>query len=150
LAARKENAKCELFYSREMSALDVPWEVPGWSWCNPPYSRGNLEAFTAKARRECERWGWRGVLLVPATVGAGWFQKNVLRGHDVIGGGSSNPASPLLDGYDLRLQGNNYFVTVRFLRRRVGFWKDGKPMPKNSSAKTDSCLIEWRPALVRL
>jgi hypothetical protein len=34
---------------------------------------------------------------------------------------------------------------VRFLRRRVSFWKNGRAMPKNSSAKTDSAIIEYRP-----
>ena len=116
-----------------------------WDWLNPPYSRGNLERFTLKARQEVEK-GWAGVLLVPATPGAGWFQKNILRGHDVAGGGSTNPAEPRdLQGFELKLNGNGYRITVRLLSRRVGFWKDGKPMPKNSSAKTDSALIEYRP-----
>lgn len=149
LAASVSNTKCSVYFTREDNVLLRQWAVMQasheWDWCNPPYSRGNLEAFTYKAREEVKR-GWAGMLLVPATVGAGWFQKNVLVGHDVLGGGGTNPAAEkALQGWDLRLGGNGYQLVVRFLKRRVGFWKDGKPMPKNAAAKTDSALIEYRP-----
>lgn len=115
----------------------------GWLWKNPPYSKPNLERAIGKARREVEL-GAAIVSLVPATPGAGWFQNHVLRGHDVIGGGSTNPGiTPWLQGYEVRLKGNGYEVTVRFLKRRIPFLKDGKK--SEHGAKTDSALIEWRP-----
>jgi len=48
LAASKENALCPLYYTKEDSALLHTWE--GFvNWCNPPYSRGQLIQWVAKA-----------------------------------------------------------------------------------------------------
>lgn len=154
LAASSRNAKCMAHFTLEDSALKHRWTVQMvdgqpvkyqlWDWCNPPYSRGNLDAFTAKAREEVAM-GWAGVLLIPATPGAQWFQRHVLHGHDVLSGESVNPASEsLLQGWELRLGGNGYQLRVRFLMRRVKFFNPFRPDVKDG-AKTDSCLIEYRP-----
>lgn len=148
LAATKENSKCGRVrcFTAEDSALTKDWAEYGgedWMWCNPPYSKPNLHAFTEKARQEVVR-GAALVMLVPATPGAGWFQNHIFFGHDLYEGGAVNPNEPMwLHGYELKLRGNGYLLKVRFLRKRVSFWQGGKP--SKHGAATDSCLIEWRP-----
>lgn len=154
LCARAENALLPRFYSLEDSALEHEWwpswmndasmGAEGWDWCNPPYSKPNLDLFTTKARLEM-KYGWAGVFLVPATPGAGWFQRNVFGGASVVSSGGTNPAEPELRGYWFKLEPiGGGTITVTFLARRLAFFNPFRPEVKDS-AKADSCLIEWRP-----
>lgn len=165
LASTDENKLCIVNYTIERSSLEVNWgrlsvgmsnikgrrtfpvndeDREGWLWNNPPYSKPNLERFVAKARAEVKR-GAAIVQLVPATPGAGWFQNHVLRGHDLAGGGSSPAGDGVyLQGFDVRMRGDGYEVTVRFLKRRITFANPFRPKVEGV-AKTDSVLIEWRP-----
>lgn len=94
--------------------------------------------------------GWSGVFLIPAVLGAVYFQKNILDGHDIVGGGMTGAHLPdFLQGWDLRLEGNTYSITVRVLRRRIPFWLNGAEAV-GSGAKGDSCLIEYRHHSQRL
>lgn len=57
-AASKDNSKCFYYWSKTENSLVQNWgEYLGDEihkvWMNPPYSRGNLEAFTQKAVQEC-------------------------------------------------------------------------------------------------
>lgn len=113
-----------------------------WLWDNPPYSKPNLHLFTAKAREEARR-GAAIVQLVPATVGAGWFQDNVMHGVDITDKRMIRNEGHL-NGLELVGSGGDFRVTVRFLRRRINFFNPLKDTD-NNSAKTDSMLIEWRP-----
>jgi phage N-6-adenine-methyltransferase len=71
LAASPENTKCEVFYSKEASALVSDWGTAVGSFggtagfCNPPYSRLLQGAFIGKAARERQR-GFLTVMLLPA------------------------------------------------------------------------------------
>lgn len=47
-----------------------------WAWMNPPYSKGNLPAFTAWARAFAEAGGTV-ALCVPASQSDGWWRENV-------------------------------------------------------------------------
>ncbi|MDX2014194.1 MAG: DNA N-6-adenine-methyltransferase [Myxococcaceae bacterium] len=148
LFATQANAKARHFFTIDDNALAIDWHVAkwedaGWDFANPPYSKPNLTRVMAKAREEVQR-GWAGVLLVPATPGTAWFQDFVLRGHDVMASGGSNPAEPELEGYWFKMAGTGYQVKVTFLKGRVTFWRNGAPA-KEATAKTDSCVIEWRP-----
>lgn len=151
LFATAQNRKALSYFTMQDDAFLQDWSlhtrVEGaevrWDFANPPYSKPNLARVMAKAKLEVQR-GWAGVLLVPATPGAGWFHDHIMRGCDVMASGSSNPAEPELEGYWFKMQGNGYQVTVTFLRGRVGFWKNGAPA-KEATAKTDSMIIEWRP-----
>ena len=49
----------------------------GWAWLNPPYSRGNMEKFTAWAAEYVEHGGTIALCHRP-DFSAGWYQKNVL------------------------------------------------------------------------
>ena len=44
-------------------------------WCNPPYSRGNIDKFVAKGGQEFRDYGIWSVFLVRADTSADWFQK---------------------------------------------------------------------------
>lgn len=75
-AAAAWNAKLDVFWSKRNSGLQVdPYGLR--CWCNPPYSAGNLMAWSSRAletslhRRAL--WG----LHVPASTSDGWWWKNV-------------------------------------------------------------------------
>lgn len=75
LAACKDNAVCETYYSLEegIDSLIHPWNVPanpGWAWCNPPYA--DIKPWVEKASLEAAQ-GALIVMLVPASVGANWW-----------------------------------------------------------------------------
>lgn len=78
LAASAENTKAPHFYSEAQDALNLPWNVAGkdWAWLNPPF--GNIEPWVSKAadtRGETTKI----MMLVPASVGANWWNFHV---HD--------------------------------------------------------------------
>lgn len=149
LAATSKNSKCGPFYVAA-GGDGIHWHQmnrggDGWLWCNPPYSKPNLPRFTAKAREEVQL-GAAIVMLVPATVDAGWFQDNVMAGADVITKRTViGTPNRLLDGWELELAlTGGAHATVRFLRRRIDFFNPHQKTD-GQSAKTGSCLIEWRP-----
>lgn len=148
LAAGDHNHRVRVYLTPAMNALRYDWAVlsaAGWLWCNPPYSRGNLPAWSEKARAEVQR-GAALVMLVPAAVGAGWFQENVFAGHDLIEKRTirTSPGG-WLNGTELVMAGTGgYRVSVRFLRRRIEFENPWR-VTNGNVAKQDSALIEWRP-----
>ena len=46
-----ERVKAGLYYTKEMDGLTRQWS--GKVWCNPPYGRGELLAFTTKWKEHC-------------------------------------------------------------------------------------------------
>lgn len=77
LAADASNAKCEIglpyFYTEEQNSLAQLWYPhDGWLWCNPPYS--HIEPWVEKASIEAKH-GAHIAMLVPASVGSGWWFK---------------------------------------------------------------------------
>ena len=50
-------------------------------WCNPPYSRGNINRFIDKALYEAKENGVRSVFLVRFDPTAKWFQKAFKSGY---------------------------------------------------------------------
>ena len=50
-------------------------------WCNPPYSRGNINKFIDKALYEAKENGVRSVFLVRFDPTAKWFQKAFKSGY---------------------------------------------------------------------
>lgn len=134
------------FFSFERSALNDDWSAHlkgTWNWLNPPYSRGNLGPFTQKAREQAQR-GVGCVMLVPATPGAGWFLKNLLRGCDATGSEYlRSQHDPALEGYELIFVGTGYKLLIRFLATRPSFLRNGKPT--EHSSLRDSALVTWWP-----
>jgi phage N-6-adenine-methyltransferase len=72
-AADYENAVCPIYFDEEIDGLTARWCNPS-IWLNPPYNA--IPQWLAKAEAEvaagnCERV----VMLVPASVGTGWFTR---------------------------------------------------------------------------
>lgn len=78
LAATKENAVAEVYYSLEegIDSLLHPWDTPltpgGWTWLNPPFS--NISPWVEKAVNESIQ-GAQIVMLIPASVGSNWWRR---------------------------------------------------------------------------
>lgn len=78
LAATKENAVCEIYYSLEegVDSLVHQWwfnkDLPqslGWTWCNPPF--GDIDPWVHKAWDESQM-GAHIVMLVPSSFSEWW------------------------------------------------------------------------------
>lgn len=102
-AASALNCKHVNYYTKEDDALSQDWAQWRSVFCNPPYSRGNLLAFTAKAYEE-SRKGATIVMVVPACTDTRWFHDNVVgkaeiryvRGRQRFKGGKSSARFPTL------------------------------------------------------
>lgn len=70
------NAKCSVFYSKNVDALSIDW-VPGKIyWMNPPYGR-EIGKWIKKAHEESKR-GSIVVCLIPARTETKWFHEYCL------------------------------------------------------------------------
>lgn len=141
LCASPKNAKVANYWTKEDDALKL---IPTlgthgeWHWCNPPYSKPNLPAFT-KALRDVAGWV-KTVVLVPATPGAAWFQDNVLGGADLLNFTSIDRGP--LEGKVLQFSAPLCRIEVNFLRGRLEFTHE---TPGKTTAKTDSALVRYFP-----
>ncbi len=70
--ATTENAKCEIFYTKENSGLDNDWAER--NWCNPPYS--DIKRWVLKARREQLKSNLT-VMLIPARTDTAFFHDSI-------------------------------------------------------------------------
>ncbi len=146
LFASPENAKCTAFFDREKDAFAREWPRArmGWCWANPPYSRGSLPRFVAKALEQVKE-GSAIVSLIPATPGAAWFNEGILRRCDTMEGYTVD--DPGVTGYCLSMNGIGYRQEVTFLKGRVpfdppiGYPSDGAWSPP----ATDSIIWTLRP-----
>lgn len=128
LAAAPENAKCDVFYTKEADSLALDWPTGGIhcgltdravsrGWLNPPYSRGLCGKFIAKAASERLR-GFLTVMLLPARTDTKAFHAHI---------------------YDETKWAARKGVEIRFLRGRLKFGgcKDAAPFP--------SMIVVFRP-----
>lgn len=71
-----ETAKCKKFYTPKEDGLKQDWsgEVV---FCNPPYSRGNIDKWAEKCYKESLK-GTTVVALFPVSTSAEWFHEWVL------------------------------------------------------------------------
>lgn len=141
VAATKENTLCKFYYDAEQNSLKQGWDLSGVVaksepangivWCNPPYARGVINKFFAKAWDEINNNPLCDLItmLVPSRTDTKWFHKYV------------NPwiGSP---GWNLESDNENvgdYCVDVMFVEGRLKF-NDGKgctaPAPFPSLAVT--------------
>lgn len=145
LAAASWSAKCRSYFTKERSALDVAWHtLKGWLFCNPPYSRGSLELWTGRARKEAEL-GACIVMLVPAYTGEGWFHRHVWRGCEVEKSLSDWCDIP---GKTLLLRGERVSIELHFVAGRVEFEIEpgkGDPDKPKSTARFSSAIAVFRP-----
>jgi phage N-6-adenine-methyltransferase len=74
-AASIGNAKAPVYFTRDDDGLSEPWK--GRIWLNPPYSRGSLRKWLAKARAEVGAGNAELVVcLVPADRSTRWWREN--------------------------------------------------------------------------
>ena len=78
VCATPENAKCEIFYTKEDDGLSQNWS--GNVWMNPPYGR-EIGLWMAKAS-EAAKAGATVVCLVPARTDTAWWHEHVIK-HEV-------------------------------------------------------------------
>lgn len=74
VAASRENAKCEKYFTRRDNGLKQSW----WNeiaWMNCPYGKA-ISDWTLKAKTEASQHGATVVGLLPNRTDVGWFHKN--------------------------------------------------------------------------
>lgn len=78
VAADEHNTQAAYFFTEEDDALNcadwAAWTIPGWGWCNPPYTNISPWAERCLATKDA---GGQIALLVPASVGANWYREFV-------------------------------------------------------------------------
>ena len=123
VAASKENAKLERFYTAEDDGLALDWSGER-VWCNPPYS--NIEPWVQRAQwfAQIDNGADLIVMLLPANrTEQGWWQRRI--------------------EWDRR-RGD---VTVEFLPGRMRFIPPGEDSVKpNSRPPFGCCLVIWGDA----
>jgi phage N-6-adenine-methyltransferase len=123
MAATASNTKHKRFFTTEDDSLSIDWPRKH-VFLNPPYSRGLLPKFVAKAREEAIK-GSKPVLLLPASTSSGWWVKYVSK-----------------EDYNLSIE-------IRFLTPRVPFLINGKPMlsksGKPTGAMTPNVIVTFEP-----
>lgn len=109
------------YFSEDADALSKSWEMTSgvrpdfrWNWLNPPF--GNIAPWAEKCATESQR-GARILFLVPASVGANWFQEWVVPHAHVIelaprlcfDGKSPFPKDLVLAAYCCGLTGRSFW-----------------------------------------
>lgn len=137
-AAARWNAKASRYFTKRENGLKQSWGGLGSVvWCNPPYSRGNLAKWMAKARAE-SRLGATVICLVPAYPSEGWWLDHV-HGQLVGVTGRLCPLGPVLE-----LHGADGVVAeVVTLAGRQRFIEKGG---KTGSARFASAVVVFRPS----
>lgn len=82
-AASSTNAKLNRYWTKQDNALLQSWACER-VFCNPPYSRGNVEAFAMKALKETEKNCPLAVLLIPTRTEQYWFHTCVNSGRVLV------------------------------------------------------------------
>lgn len=71
VAASIESAKAPKFLTKEQNSFSVEWhKLSGLSWLNCEF--GKIAPWASKCAWEMTQ-GWRGLLLVPGSIGANWY-----------------------------------------------------------------------------
>lgn len=92
VAASRNNALCEIYFSEECSAITHDWFPAGkswaglYAWCNPPYS--DIGPWVNKAAEQASK-GIGTVMLVMMDQSVGWYKEAVKTCQEVrlvIGG----------------------------------------------------------------
>ncbi len=118
-AAAPWSAKCRFFWTKSDNALTKHWHRFRVVWLNPPYSKGLVGRFMAKAREEA-LLGARVICLIWGSSDTRWYRDNVSR---PIGAGAFVRAE-LVDeawGPGTRYEWERLVVTVYDVSKRLEF-----------------------------
>jgi phage N-6-adenine-methyltransferase len=127
VCASEQNTKCQVCYTEQLDGLKRDWHILyNASWCNPPYS--NLKAWIAKNANEAKQ-GMTCVMLIPSRTDTKAWHAHI---------------------YDAKLWRFRPGVEVRFLKGRIKFLEDGKPVISKRTGKPQgapfpSCVVIFRP-----
>lgn len=80
IAADEQNAKVNIFYSKQQDALTKPWT--GICWLNPPYGR-DLKKWIKKAYVESRKTGTIIVMLIPSRTNTVWWHTYCMRASEI-------------------------------------------------------------------
>jgi phage N-6-adenine-methyltransferase len=78
----EHTARCTKFYTYEQNGLVQDWEGET-VFCNPPYSRGNIDVWMYKCFKESLKPRTKVVALVPVSTSSKWFHEFVLGKSDI-------------------------------------------------------------------
>lgn len=118
VAAAGWNAKSARWISAAEDGLEAAWV--GRAWCNPPYSRGQLELWTRKARVEVLHGDAQlACLLVPGHTAEGWWHRHVEAPAGAVLGTTFAPGGIL--GPRTQVRYESLTVETTRLRGRVRF-----------------------------
>lgn len=84
LAASALNTKCNVYFSKEKSALDNSWR--GVCWLNPPYGergKNKLSNWVVKAHQETQKEGCTVVMLIPARTNTRWWHSYCMKAAEI-------------------------------------------------------------------
>lgn len=123
VCASHDNAKCDIFYSKENDALSKQWN--GTCWMNPPYGR-EVVKWVEKASEEGRKWGTKVICLLPSRTDTRWWHEYASKGHRIYirgrlkFGGMKNsapfPSALVVFG------GNRFLITnIRHALNKVGY-----------------------------
>ena len=78
VCASADNAKCDLYFSKEDDGLKQDWSQFDTCWMNPPYGR-QITSWVEKAY-ETSKAGTTVVCVLPARTDTRWFHDYCLKG----------------------------------------------------------------------
>mgnify|MGYP001583781737 CR=1 FL=1 len=138
-ASTDENAKCPKHWTLKDDGLRQPW--PGKVWLNPPYSRGNLDAWLAQARAHALSGHTELVCcLIPAATSEVWWRDRVMapEGRRLRAWHSIESIGATMRCHSVRLD-----TEVLFLTGRVKF------VGADSGARFGSAAVVFRAPVAR-
>jgi len=107
--ATKDNAKAQLYFTKEIDGLRQPW-APHRVFLNPPYGRGIIGRWMGKAVCESNIGAFI-VCLVPARTDTAWWHDfamkgkiRFIKGRLKFGGGEIWCSVPICAGYTWQKQ----------------------------------------------
>lgn len=85
VCASDHNTKVKGNYiTQEMNALESYWGFDDLAWCNPPYSRGNVDRFVLEAVKQYQMVGTETIMLLNVDVSTEWFTNVVKYAKAII------------------------------------------------------------------
>ena len=155
VAATDANHLCRRWFTKEDNALDpLPWRarVPSArrAWNNCPYSKPNLDEFTARARSEVLRGGAEKLpgielvtCLIPMSTSAAWWHLNIERPEGRILATTTEADHPL--GSRTLVRSERLDIETVRVRGRLAFAGPGT----KGGARFHSALVTFaRPGLL--
>ena len=136
-AASHSNRRCDLYLTKEQDGLALPWGRHS-VWCNPPYSRGSLGKWTAKAKAAA-REGATVVMLIPSSTDTKWWHDNVWAPPDI----GMHCGTSWNGGLEMLIRDFEAVrIGIHFWSGRISFLLDGR---EYDGARAPSAIVVYEP-----